>query len=342
MKIYIDGQLLIGHSRHPTTPGHVLAIVQPGSDLFSLRPDEFVQVLTMISTTASLLGKHYKVGRCALVTEGGSSLALFPLHGLGEEWKPITSDSTEFHESLPGYISSKDGPRMTANRQDDICAKIQTVSGLSAPFDNHFDGEEDDANLFVRIVQGKLQQWRVWEDDNQVAFLTPFANTPGFTVLVPRKHLSSDIFSIDKEPFSELMMAAHRVAGFLRQALGTRRCGMIFEGFEIDYAHVKLIPMHDSLAAHDPVMTVAPFHETYQGYVSSLSGPLVKDIESLTRAALDIRGMYRLEPARPPRSWTSPSKHLSSVLQDPWYFSRPGDTSCRLDAVVPGIHASHP
>lgn len=151
-EIYNDGQLLIGHSRHPTTPGHVLAIIQSGSELFSLRPDEFVRVLTTISPTASLLGKHYQVGRCALVTEGGSSLALFPLHGLGEEWKPITSDSTEFHESFPGYISSKDGPRMVADRLDDICAKIQAVSGLSAPFDNRFDGEEDDANLFARIV----------------------------------------------------------------------------------------------------------------------------------------------------------------------------------------------
>lgn len=114
-------------------------------------------------------------------------------------------------------------------------------------------------------------------------------------------------------------MAAHHVAGFLRQALGTRRCGMIFEGFEIDYARVKLIPIHESPAVQDPVMTVAPFHEAYQGYVTSLSGPLVEDVESLARATLDIRGMYRLEPARPLRSWTSPSRHLSSVLQDPWY-----------------------
>lgn len=307
-EFYNDDQLLIGHTRYPTTPGHALAIVQSGMDLFSLRPDEFVRALTKVSTAASLLSKHYNVERCALVTEGGNSLPLWPLHGLSKDWKPVMSNLKEFHEGFPGYISSKDGPMMAADKLDDICSKIQAVSGLSEPFNYRFDGDGDDANLFARIARGELEQWRVWEDDHHVAFLTPFANTPGFTVLTPRKHLSSNIFSINGEPFSELMTAAHSVAGFLKTAFGTSRCGMIFEGFEINYTHVKLIPIHTtntvdgSLTTNNPIVTVAPFKKTYQGYVSSLDGPLFKDFESLERATLDIRNMYRVDTVRPPRS----------------------------------------
>ena len=285
-----DGHLVIGLSRRPVTRGHALAVVQSGSDLFSLPPEEFVRVLNKVSKAASVLGEHYKVKRCALVTEGGSSLAVLPLHGLADKWEPVLSSMPEFHEFFPGYLSSKNGPRMADDRLDDICARIQAVSTISRPFNHRFDGDPGDSNLFARIVRGELQQWRIWEDDHHVAFLTPFANTPGFTVLVPRKHLSSNIFSIDKEPFSRLMLAAHRVAACLRETFGTRRCGMMFEGYEIDYAHVKLAPIHDGATAGDPVMTVAPFHETYQGYVTSLSGPLM-DIECSASIA-DLRRLY--------------------------------------------------
>jgi len=245
--IYNDPRLVAGLSRYPTTPGHTLAIPRQSSvDLFSLKLDDFVGTMLGVSKVAAILRKFYHVGRCALVTEGGESLSIQPLHGLSQQWQPITSDLKEFHEIFPGYISSKDGPQMDAARLDDICSTIQKVSGISQPFNYHFEGDLFDKNLFARIVRGDLSQWRVWEDDRHVAFLTPFANTPGFTVLVPRVHLDSDIFSLDEEAYSKLVGAAHTVARILKEAFGLGRCGMIFEGFEIDYAHVKLIPIHEA------------------------------------------------------------------------------------------------
>ncbi|OXV07801.1 hypothetical protein Egran_04434, partial [Elaphomyces granulatus] len=248
-----------------------------------------------ISTTVSILGNYYGVGRCALVTEGGKTLSLLPLRGLSKDWIQVTSDLKEFHEVYPGYVSSQDGPRMDGNRLYEICSKIQKVSGISEPFDYNFGGDTDDKNLFARIVRGELPQWRVWEDDHHVAFLTPFANTPGLTVVVPRKHLSSDIFSIKKKPYAKLVGAAHTVARILKKAFGTRQCGMIFEGFEINYAHIKLIPIHQPDPQNGNPMIdssklrATSFHEKYQGYVSSLDGPVSQDFKSLTSDALNIR-----------------------------------------------------
>ncbi|KAI1432926.1 HIT-like domain-containing protein [Xylaria sp. CBS 124048] len=297
---YEDNQLLIGHSRTPTTPGHTLVTIKSGVNLFSLQLDEFIRVMDEIWKAASLLCKHYQVERCALVTEGNESLSLLPLHGLGKDWKPVTSNLKEFYESYPGYITSKDAPMMAGDQLDDICAKIKGATGLVEPFNYRFDGDSDNMNLFSRIIRGELPQWRVWEDDDHVAFLSPFANTPGFTVLVPRKHLSSNILSIDKVLYQKLVAAAHRVAGFLKNAFGLSQCGMIFEGFEIDYAHVKLIPIRAGHAGNTeygsprPISStmVAPFHETYQGYVSSLNGPFLEDVESLATSTFEIRNMY--------------------------------------------------
>ena len=41
--------------------------------------------------------------------------------------------------------------------------------------------------LFDKIVSGEIPARVVWEDEENLAFLTPYPNTPGFTVLIPKK-----------------------------------------------------------------------------------------------------------------------------------------------------------
>ena len=290
--IYVDDRLIAGLTCYPATPRHTLAILrQSDVGLFSLEKRDFMRILLKIVEIAATLRGFYNVGRCALVTEGGNTLSILPLHGLDQEWQPITSHVKEFHEMFPGYISSRDGPQMDNTRLDNICSTIKKVSGTSQPFNCHFQGDKSDDNLFARIVKGGLQHRRVWEDDEHIAFLTPFANTPGFTVLVPRAHHSSDIFSLDKQAYSELVAAAYTVAGILKKAFRISRCGMIFEGFEIDYAHVKLIPIHEATgsAKTSPPLGEPAYEYKYQGYVTSLNGPLMTDTKSLTSDASAIR-----------------------------------------------------
>lgn len=323
--IYNDNRVVAGLTRFPTTTGHTLIISsQSAIDLFSLRAGDFTKIMVTVSKIAANLRAFYHVRRCALITEGGSSLSIIPLHGLSKEWQPVNSDSNEFHERFPGYISSMDGPKMNDTRLDDICSKIREVSGISPPFNYSFEGDQSDNNLFARIVRGELPEWRIWEDDKHVAFLTPFANTPGFTVLVPRTHLASDIFSLEEEAYIELVAAAHIVGRILKEAFGVCRCGLIFEGFEIDYAHIKMIPIHDAKdsfvthTAYSPIGQAA-YEEKYQGHVTSLQGPLFKDFESLANNALSLRKSFRYKPLRPPQSWKSSTTHTMTVLQEPWY-----------------------
>lgn len=309
-KFYDDGNIAIGLSRYPTTPGHTIMQIKRPSDLFSQPITEFVVILTKASEAASILSEYYAVKRCALVTEGGNSLIILPLHGLKEGWEPVLSSNKEFNEVFPGYVSSLDGPMLPDDKLEDVSSKIQVASGTFAPFNLRFEGPAEDSNLFARIIRGEIKQWRIWEDDCHIAFLTPFANTPGFTVLVPRKHLSSDIFSIHGDDFTSLMKAAHTVANLLKQSFGISRCGMIFEGFEIDYAHVKLMPILqagylDDISTVDlnnSTVKISPFYETYQGHVSSLNGPSSKDFEALNIAASSIRGKFSKEIISAPRT----------------------------------------
>jgi len=295
LTVYSDDHIVAGLSQCPTTAGQTLVILKNlHADLFSLQVNDFTKIMIQISNIAKYLRFFYHVRRCALVTEGGTSLSIIPLHGLNKVWQPILSRFKELHEGFPGYISSIDGPRMSDTRLDTTCAQIRMVSGISSPLKHSFHGDQSDDNLFAKIVRGELPQWRVCEDDGHVAFLSPFANTPGFTVIVPRAHLSSDIFSLDEEAYAKLVAAAYGVARILKEAFSANCCGMIFEGFEIDYAHVKLIPKHRTV--ENAPSSRASYEENYQGYVTSLQGPSFKDIESLADNAVSFAKLLCQEP----------------------------------------------
>lgn len=114
-----------------------------------------------------------------------------------------------------------------------------------------------------------------------MALLTPFPNTPGFTVLATREHLPSYIPSLPEERFLELMSTARTLALTLDEQLGTKRTGIVMEGMGIDHAHVKLIPMHGIPDGEwKPVLSKQEvYSERYQGYLTTHDGPRMSDAE---------------------------------------------------------------
>src|SRR5690554_4567092 len=104
------------------------------------------------------------------------------------------------------------------------------------------------STIFDDIVAGKIQAWPVWEDDRFLAFLTPFPNTPGFTVVIPKQNPGDYVFSLDSDLYVEYMQAVKRVANILEKAFDTPRVALVFEGTGIAHVHAKLIPLHGKLA----------------------------------------------------------------------------------------------
>ena len=70
--------------------------------------------------------------------------------------------------------------------------------------------------IFDDIVSGKMKSWKIWEDEKFLAFLTPFPNTPGFTVVIPKHNPGDYVFSLDDNLYSEMMLAVKKVAGILK------------------------------------------------------------------------------------------------------------------------------
>lgn len=127
--------------------------------------------------------------------------------------------------------------------------------------------------LFEKIASGEFPAYKVWEDDNYQAFLTPWPNTPGFTVVTPKRNPGDNYLDVSDEAFMGLMVAARKVAAILRKAFDTYRIGFVIEGEGVPHLHVKLIPMHglgtqSGEHQHEPMFT-----EVYQGYLTTTNGP---------------------------------------------------------------------
>ncbi|TRY54940.1 hypothetical protein DNTS_020704 [Danionella cerebrum] len=304
----------------PWTPGATVITqktMNGPSSIFQLVLPDYVAMMQGARTVANLLCEKLAVQRCALVFmpehEKPAHIKVLPLHGLESNWKPKIAKEEEFNPYDPGYCSSKSGPKCEDVYLDQVQAKIRSrLPTSNAPSCFEFHGDPSDNGLFPRIIRGEEQQWRVWEDHEHVAFLTPFPNTPGFTVVVPRKPLTSDIFRLNEIDYEALVVAVRKVAYLLQEAMNARGVALIFEGFEIDYAHAKLIPLVEQPNVQKTKTMATQFCLDYEGYVTSLDGPPASK-EDLS----DIHS--KITKSAPPGSWQDPLSHSASAINSKWY-----------------------
>jgi diadenosine tetraphosphate (Ap4A) HIT family hydrolase len=134
--------------------------------------------------------------------------------------------------------------------------------------------------IFDLILKNKIPSWPIWEDANYLAFLTPFPNTPGASVVIPKKNPGGYLFSLSNEEISGLILASSKVANLLEKAFKVNRVAMVVEGTEIDFVHVKLYPLHGNLANETNVtVSHTEFYPEYDGHISTVDGPKMSDSE---------------------------------------------------------------
>ncbi len=134
--------------------------------------------------------------------------------------------------------------------------------------------------VFCQIVQGQLPGYKIYEDDQHLAFLSIYPNTDGFAVVITKDHFSSYFADNKDEIISNLIIAAKKVAKKIDNAFDdVGRTGLIFEGFGVDHLHLKLFPMHGTKTDNWKQYNsqVDKFFTVYEGYISSHNGPRAQD-----------------------------------------------------------------
>ncbi|CAO1633481.1 unnamed protein product [Sympodiomycopsis kandeliae] len=274
----------------PNVPWQLQASWGCSRKLHQMSDDEFSAVFRYLrsqsrrlSTVMLHLLRRNDVGRIGMLYDGlSSSVRLTPMAGTQGPWKAIITPAFRYDSVDPGYIDTASGPRLSndtlSHWQRRLCA---TTTSTPAP-NCAFTGTDPDS-LFARIVQGKEEHWRVYEDEGHVAFLTPFANSPYCAVLVPRRNETSDIFGLDDDVYLSLIKAVHTFANQLTERLEASGVGIAFEGFEIDYAHVKFYPR---FASSINLRVEAVAAAEYAGMLTSLPGERLPGAELVKQRAI--------------------------------------------------------
>lgn len=150
--------------------------------------------------------------------------------------------------------------------------------------------------IFCKIVRGEAPAHVIWEDEKHLAFLSPFPNTEGFSVIITKDHYPSYAFDLPDEVLKDLVVAAKSVGRLLDAKFeDVGRTGMILEGFGINHVHAKLFPMHGTkMDEWKPIISNLKdkYFKTYEGYISSHGGYRVDD-ETLAALAAEIRKIKR-------------------------------------------------
>ena len=128
--------------------------------------------------------------------------------------------------------------------------------------------------IFDKIIRKEIPSYDVWEDENYLAFLTPFPNTPGLTVVIPKTNPGDNIFQIKDDQYIGLLEASKKVAKMLEESLSVARVAMVVEGTGVPYVHIKLYPLYGEKAEDFGVDNInTEFTEEYRGWLTTMEGP---------------------------------------------------------------------
>lgn len=97
--------------------------------------------------------------------------------------------------------------------------------------------------VFCDFATGEKECFKVWENEDFMAFLDINPVNPGHTLLIPKIHVS-DVLGMEAGAYQQLFVAAKELASKMKAALGAPRAGLAVEGFGVDHVHVHLVPVY--------------------------------------------------------------------------------------------------
>ncbi len=93
--------------------------------------------------------------------------------------------------------------------------------------------------IFCKIVKGEIPCFKVYEDDNYLAFLDLSNFTEGHTLVVPKKHYR---FVWDVDDIEGYSNVVKKISNHYRNNLGFAYVDTLTFGRMIPHAHVHLVP----------------------------------------------------------------------------------------------------
>lgn len=115
--------------------------------------------------------------------------------------------------------------------------------------------------VFCKIVNGEIPAYKVYEDNDVLAFLDISQITFGHTLVIPKKHYQN-IFELDEETSQKLFRVVNMITKKMQKNLQINDLNIInnngkLAGQEVNHYHIHLLPRYEN----DQVEFSFPKHE---------------------------------------------------------------------------------
>ena len=99
------------------------------------------------------------------------------------------------------------------------------------------------ASIFSKIVDGSIPCYKVYENDDCLAFLDINPNSFGHTLCILKREVDY-IFDLNDVEYNKLMNFSKKVANGLEKSVTCKRVALSIIGLEVPHVHVHLIPLN--------------------------------------------------------------------------------------------------
>ena len=98
--------------------------------------------------------------------------------------------------------------------------------------------------VFCKIIAGEIKSFKIYEDDQILAFMDRYPVREGQTLVIPKKHI--DHFSdLPDDLATKIFLKAHHISKNIRKKLNPERTGLVVHGYGVPHAHLVIVPQHD-------------------------------------------------------------------------------------------------
>jgi len=97
-------------------------------------------------------------------------------------------------------------------------------------------------SIFSKIVRNEIPSYKVYENENFLAFLDINPLKKGHTLVIPKIEVDY-IFDLESKEYQELWNFAKLVANGMKRVIKCERISIVVMGLEVPHAHIHLIPL---------------------------------------------------------------------------------------------------
>jgi len=99
--------------------------------------------------------------------------------------------------------------------------------------------------VFCKIVSGEIKSYKVYEDEDNIAFLDVFPLVEGQTIVTTKKHYGGYLFDMPEDAYTSLWKTVRKVSKMLDKNLPAKRTMVVVSGVSVEHNHIKLFPVQN-------------------------------------------------------------------------------------------------